>query len=58
MAWNDLSHPNVLLLLGATMDGKQLVMVSKWMEHGNVNEFTKANPDADRVELVGFSPNC
>ena len=27
-------------------------MVSQWMENGNINEFVKANPDADRLELV------
>lgn len=27
-------------------------MVSQWVENGNINEFVKANPDADRLELV------
>ena len=36
------------------MDGARFVMVSEWMANGNINEFVKANPDADRLELVGF----
>lgn len=27
-------------------------MVSEWMENGNVMDFTKVNPDANRIELV------
>lgn len=52
--WSKLCHPNVLPLLGAAMDGARFVMVSEWMANGNINEFVKANPDADRLELVGF----
>ena len=31
-------------------------MVSEWMANGNVNEFVKANPDAERLKLVCFCP--
>ena len=57
MTWNTLSHPNVLPLLGVTMDDQQFVMVSEWMENGNINEFIKAHWDVDRFELVGFIPD-
>jgi hypothetical protein len=30
-------------------------MVSEWMENGNVVEFVKADPTADRLKLVGLS---
>lgn len=53
--WSALRHPNVLPLLGATMIGTQLAMVSEWMSNGNINEFVKAHPDADRAGLVRFS---
>ena len=53
--WSALRHPNVLPLLGATMTGTQFVMVSEWMENGNIKEFVEAHPDTDRLELVGFS---
>ena len=30
-------------------------MVSDWMVNGNINEFVRAHPDANLLELVGFS---
>ena len=36
------------------MTGVQFVMVSEWMENGNINEFLKVHPDANRLGLVGF----
>ena len=53
--WSALRHENVLPLLGATVIGTRFVMVSEWMPNGNINEFVKARPDADRVGLVSFS---
>ena len=55
MAWSTLRHLNVLPLLGATMTGDQLVMVSEWMVNGTINKFVEAHPDADRLELASFS---
>jgi len=52
--WSALRHPNVLPLLGATMTGVQFIMVSEWMTNGNISEFVKAYPGADRIRLVGF----
>ena len=54
MAWKSLHHPNVLPLLGVTMAKNQFVMVSEWMAKGNINEFVKEEPSADRLELVCF----
>jgi len=51
--WNALRHPNVLPLLGAVMTDTRFAMVSEWMINGNINEFVKVCPDADRLELVG-----
>ena len=53
--WGALDHPNVLPLLGVTMTEARFVMVSRWMENGNINEFVEANPDVDRLQLVCFS---
>ena len=50
--WGALDHPNVLPLLGVTMTEARFVMVSRWMEKGNINEFVEANPAADRLQLV------
>jgi hypothetical protein len=54
VVWSALCHPNVLPLLGAMMTDNQFSMVSEWMVNGNINEFVKARPDADRLGLVGF----
>ena len=53
MTWNALDHPNVLPLLGVTMDEQQFVMVSEWMSNGNINQFIQTHKDANRFELVG-----
>ena len=50
-----LRHPNILPLLGVTMSENRFVMVSEWMVRGNINDFVKADPDADRFGLVCFS---
>jgi len=52
--WKALRHPNVLPLLGVTMIGNRLAMVSEWMARGNINEFLKTNVNADRLGLVRF----
>ena len=54
--WKSLNHPNVLPLLGVKMDERQFVMVSGWMENGNINEFIRSHEDDDRFELVRLSP--
>ena len=55
MMWKTLRHPNVLPLIGVTMTEFRLVMVSEWMENGNVTDFLKTNGEADRLELVSSS---
>ena len=37
------------------MSEGRLAMISEWMVNGNINEFVKANPDANRLKLVRFS---
>ena len=37
------------------MTGTQFAMASEWMTNGNIIEFLKANPGANRFELVSFS---
>ena len=34
------------------MSESQFMMVSDWMENGNINEFIQKHPDADRLGLV------
>jgi len=50
--WNTLHHPNVLPLLGVTIAENQLVMVSEWMENGNISQFTKIQTDVNLFDLV------
>ena len=57
VAWGALRHPNVLPLLGVTMSENRFVLVSEWMVKGDVNEFVRAHPDVDRLELVCFLLN-
>jgi len=56
--WATLHHPNVLPLLGVTVDNRHFATVSDWMVNGNIKKFVKANRDANRFELVGFCSYC
>ena len=38
------------------MSETQFAMVSDWMEKGSINEFVRANPDINRLELVSVLP--
>lgn len=53
--WKALRHPNVLPLLGVTATWNRFVLVSEWMQKGNIKVFLKANPDANRLKFVRFS---
>ena len=55
MAWRALRHPNVLRLLGVTVSETRFAMVSKWMVRGSIDEFVKADINADRLKLVRLS---
>ena len=52
--WKTLRHPNVLPLMGVMMSETQFAMVSDWMGNGNINDYVKAHPEANRLKLVGF----
>ena len=54
VAWRHLRHPNILPLLGMSLDptGKKFAMVSEWMVHGNINEFVAMSEGVNRVQLV------
>ena len=53
--WRTLQHPNILPLIGVMTSERQFAMVSDWMVNGNINDFVKARPHVDRLELVGVS---
>ena len=54
MTWKTLQHPNILPLIGVTMSESQFAMISDWMVNGNINDFVKAHPGSDPLELVDF----
>jgi serine/threonine protein kinase len=50
--WTWLSNPNILPFLGAYIRGSELVVVSEWMENGNIKEYLRINPRVNRHSLV------
>ena len=52
--WKRLQHPNIVPLLGITPDPLQLI--SEWMPGGDLRDFIKKHPGADRLGLVGVPP--
>ena len=55
VTWKTLRHPNVLPLMGVMISEAHFAIISDWMVNGNISDFVKAHPDANRLELVGFS---
>ena len=43
--WKNLSHPNVLNLIGIpdTLDDGKFSMISEWMANGNIMEYVRKN---------------
>jgi len=52
VTWKHLQHPNILPLLGVTLNEYRFALVSEWMENGNINDFIKRDRDINRAELV------
>jgi len=52
--WKHLTHPNIVPLFGITPVPLQLV--SEWIPGGDLSEYIKNYPGADRLGLVGASP--
>ncbi|CAE6434342.1 unnamed protein product [Rhizoctonia solani] len=50
--WSRMDHPNIHRLQGVIMlRGQYLGMVSEWMDNGNLHEYIRKHPDADRFKL-------
>ncbi|EUC61955.1 tyrosine kinase family catalytic domain protein, partial [Rhizoctonia solani AG-3 Rhs1AP] len=50
--WSRMEHPNIHRLQGVIMFRDQyLGMVSEWMENGNLHEYLRKQPSADRYQL-------
>jgi len=52
--WKHLSHPNILPLLGisASRDPVCFRILSEWMPNGNVMQYARSNPKANRLRLL------
>ncbi|KAF9647923.1 kinase-like protein, partial [Thelephora ganbajun] len=50
--WRHLRHPNILPLVGVTIGQGRCSMVSDWMENETINQFTRRNKDANRIDLL------
>ena len=53
VTWAWLDHPNILQCFGITVNPLQVV--TEWVPNGNVIEYVRTHPNADRVCLVGSS---
>jgi hypothetical protein len=50
--WKRLTHPNIVPLLGVTLEPLQLISV--WMSGGELREYITHHPGTDRLRLVGI----
>ena len=51
--WKHEKHPNIVPFRGVTIVPLQLIF--DWMSGGNIMEYIKEHPGADRLGLVCFS---
>ena len=54
--WKRLSDPNTLPFIGAYMHGPELVMVSEWMDNGNIKQYLRKNSHVNKPSLVNAPP--
>ena len=54
--WKHLLHPNIVPLLGITPTPLQLI--SEWIPGGDLTEYVKKHPGADRLGLVNVHPTA
>ncbi|KZT11463.1 kinase-like protein [Laetiporus sulphureus 93-53] len=53
VTWSKLKHPNILPLYGIVSDlGPFLHTVSPWRRQGDVRDYTRANPEANKSRLL------
>ena len=47
-----MTHPNILSTEGVRPDLFEFCMISRWMEHGDIMQYVKKQPEVDRLKLV------
>ena len=54
ISWKYLSHRNILPLFGVSMptDPQGFCVLTEWMPNGNIMQYTRSNPEANRFRLV------
>lgn len=53
--WKSLEHRNILPFLGAYMHDEKLVLVSEWMENGNIKCYLQRHREVNKLSLVSHS---
>ena len=56
ITWKRLEHPNIVPLLGINTTPSPPQLISDWIPGGNLTEYIRNNPGADRLGLVGTPP--
>ena len=58
IGWKHISHPNILPLLGVCVSRgeHQFRILSEWMPNETLKEYTRSNPEANRLRLVSPLP--
>ncbi|KAJ7733520.1 kinase-like domain-containing protein [Mycena metata] len=54
LIWQQLRHPNILLLLGINVEEfyPSFTLISPWLAQGNILEFLETNPNHDRIHSL------
>lgn len=53
--WKQLNHPNVIPTFGASTDIDEFCVVAPWMPEGELSQYLRKNPGANRVGIVRAS---
>ena len=58
IAWKYISHPNILPLIGVSIpaNSHRFRILTEWMPNGNIMQFARSNPAANRLQLASNVP--